>query len=69
MIAKFNFYNGNVQQTQRPVESVQEARGLAKKTLRRLGSTAWASVLVDGLRITISQRDGQWQVKEEAFAG
>jgi hypothetical protein len=38
MNAKFNFYNGNVQQTQRPVESVQEARGLAKKTLRRLGS-------------------------------
>lgn len=68
MNAKFNFYNGNVQQTQRPVESVQEARGLAKKTLRRLGSTSWASVLIDGLRITISQRDGQWQVKEEAFA-
>lgn len=69
MNAKFNFYNGQIQQTQRTVESIQEARGLAKKTLRRLGSTAWASVLVDGLRITIGQRDGQWQVKEEAFAG
>jgi len=68
MNAKFNFYNGNVQQTQRPVESVQEARGLAKKTLRRLGSTSWAIVFVDGLRITISQRDGQWQVNEEVFA-
>lgn len=69
MNAKFNFYNGDTQQTQRTVESVQEARGLAKKTLRRLGSTAWASVLVDGLRITIGQRDGQWQVSEEVFAG
>ena len=69
MIAKFNFYNGDTQQTQRTVESVQEARGLAKKTLRRLGSTAWASVFVDGLRITISQRDSQWQVKEESFVG
>ena len=68
MNAKFNFYNGNVQQTQRPVVSVQEARGLAKKTLRRLGSTSWAIVFVDGLRITISQRDGQWQVNEEVFA-
>lgn len=69
MNAKFNFYNGDTQQTQRTVESVQEARGLAKKTLRRLGSTAWASVLIGGLRITISQRDGQWQVSEEVFAG
>ncbi len=68
MNAKFNFYNGNVQQTQRPVVSAQEARGLAKKTLRRLGSTSWAIVFVDGLRITISQRDGQWQVNEEVFA-
>lgn len=68
MNAKFNFYNGNVQQTHREVESVQEARGLAKKTLRRLGSTSWAIVFVDGLRITISQRDGQWQVNEEVFA-
>jgi len=65
MNAKFNFYNGNVQQTQREVESAQEARGLAKKTLRRLGGTAWASVLIDGLRITISQHNGQWQVTEE----
>lgn len=69
MNAKFNFYNGQIQQTQRTVESIQEARGLAKKTLRRLGSTAWASVLVDGLRITIGQRDGQWHVDEEVFAG
>ena len=68
MIAKFNFYNGQTQQTKQEVLSVQEARGLAKKTLRRLGYTAWASVLVDGHRITISQRDGQWQVKEEVFA-
>jgi hypothetical protein len=68
MNAKFNFYSGNVQRTQRPVVSVQEARGLAKKTLRRLGSTSWAIVFVDGLRITISQRDGQWQVNEEVFA-
>ena len=69
MNAKFNFYNGQIQQTQRTVESIQEARGLAKKTLRRLGYTAWAIVFVDGLRITISQRDGQWQVSEEVFAG
>lgn len=69
MLAKFNFHSSDTQQTQRTVESVQEARGLAKKTLRRLGATAWASVLVNGLRITISQRDGQWQVKEESFAG
>lgn len=69
MIAKFNFHNGQTQQTQRTVDSAQEARGLAKKTLRRLGSTAWATVFVGGLRITISQRDGQWQVSEEVFAG
>jgi hypothetical protein len=47
---------------------VQEARGLAKKTLRRLGSTAWAIVFIDGLRITISSANGQWQVTEEAGA-
>lgn len=69
MNAKFTFYNGNTQTTQREVESVQEARGLAKKTLRRLGYTAWAIVFVDGLRITISQRDSQWHVNEEVFAG
>lgn len=69
MLAKFNFYSSDTQQTQRTVESVQEARGLAKKTLRRLGATAWAIVFVGGLRITISQRDGQWHVNEEVFAG
>lgn len=65
MNAKFAFFSHDTQATEREVVSVQEARGLAKKTLRRLGSTAWASVHVDGLRITISQRDGQWQVAEE----
>lgn len=69
MTAKFAFFAHNTQTTQREVSSVQEARGLAKKTLRRLGSTAWASVIVDGSRITISQRAGQWHVTEEAFPG
>lgn len=69
MLAKFTFRNGDTQQSQRNVDSVQEARGLAKKTLRRLGATAWAIVFVDGLRITISQRDGQWHVSEEVFTG
>lgn len=68
MKAKFVFMNGETQQTRREVVSVQEARGLAKKTLRRLGYTAWAIVFVDGLRITISQMNGAWQVQEEAFA-
>ena len=69
MTAKFVFFSHNTQTTQREVASVQEARLLAKKTLRRLGYTAWASVFVDGRRITISQRDGQWQVAEEVFPG
>lgn len=69
MLAKFTFRNGDTQHSTAIVESVQEARGLAKKTLRRLGATAWVIVFVDGLRITISQRDGQWHVNEEVFAG
>lgn len=69
MTAKFIFYSDATQPTERNVVSVQEARGLAKKTLRRLGYTAWALVFVDGLRITIGQRDGKWQVAEEVFPG
>lgn len=68
MKADFVFYGDGTQQTQRTVETVQEARGLAKKTLRRLGSTAWAIIFIDGLRITVSSANGQWQVNEEVFA-
>lgn len=68
MKADFVFYGDGTQTTQRTVSTVQEARGLAKKTLRRLGSLSWAIVFVDGLRITISSVNGQWQVKEEACA-
>lgn len=68
MKADFVFYSDDTQTTQRTVETVQEARGLAKKTLRRLGGSAWGIVFVDGLRITISSANGQWQVKEEVFA-
>jgi hypothetical protein len=66
MNATINIHGRKLQQMNRTVASVREARGLAKSFLRSLGDDrAHARVFVDGVVITISQDKGRWVVKEE----
>lgn len=65
MNAKFLIQGQKAHRFERTVQSVQEARGIAKKWIRaQVFAWTWGCVLVDGKRIEISIRDGRWVVEE-----